>query len=77
MTLWANELKSSFNIGNDVLIKACIFKLGQNMKRLLITAHHLVVDGVSWRIILEDINTMLKQINSEQETRLNKTPCKR
>lgn len=66
MTLIADDLKSSFNMENGILIKACIFNLGQNAKRLLITAHHLVVDGVSWRIILEDINAMVKQINNGQ-----------
>jgi len=66
MAFLADELKSSFKIENEVLIKACIFKLGQNEKKLLITAHHLVVDGVSWRIILEDINTMIKQIKNGQ-----------
>ncbi|WP_428241031.1 amino acid adenylation domain-containing protein [Gynuella sp.] len=28
---------------------------------LFITVHHLVVDGVSWRILLEDIHTLLDQ----------------
>ncbi|KAJ3088357.1 hypothetical protein HK102_008943 [Quaeritorhiza haematococci] len=30
------------------------------MQRLLFTAHHLVVDLVSWRIILEDLETLLR-----------------
>lgn len=60
----ADDLKSSFNIENGILIKGCIFDLGQSTKRILITAHHLVVDGVSWRIILEDINLMLNQLNN-------------
>ncbi|NJL59463.1 MAG: hypothetical protein HC887_07260, partial [Desulfobacteraceae bacterium] len=29
--------------------------------RLLIVIHHLVVDGVSWRILLEDIETAYRQ----------------
>ena len=70
MTFLADELKSSFNIENDILIKACVFKLGQHEKRLLLTAHHLVIDGVSWRIIIEDIGTMLKQINNGQRIML-------
>ncbi len=54
-------IKSSFNITNGILIKACTFNLGCRGKRLLLTAHHLVVDGVSWRIILEDLTTLLQQ----------------
>lgn len=70
MIFLADELKSSFNIENDVLIKACVFKLGQHVKKMLITAHHLVADGVSWRIMLEDIDTMVKQINNGQKIML-------
>lgn len=66
MALLEDKLKSSLSIENGILIKACVFKLGQYEKKILITAHHLVVDGVSWRIILEDINTMVKQINNGQ-----------
>jgi NRPS condensation-like uncharacterized protein len=62
--LQLNELgekfKASFDIENDVLFKACVFNLGMGERRLLITAHHLVVDGVSWRIILEDLNNVLQ-----------------
>jgi NRPS condensation-like uncharacterized protein len=29
--------------------------------RLLIVIHHLVVDGVSWRILLEDIEQLLSE----------------
>jgi amino acid adenylation domain-containing protein/non-ribosomal peptide synthase protein (TIGR01720 family) len=45
------KLKGGFNLENDLLIKACII----NENYLLITAHHLVIDGVSWRILLEDL----------------------
>ncbi len=66
MTLIAENLKSSFNIENGILIKACVFNLGEDAKRMLMTAHHLGVDGVSWRILIEDINTMSKQISNGQ-----------
>jgi len=71
MTFITDVLNSNFNIENDILIKACIFDLGRNGKRLLIIAHHLVIDGVSWRIVLEDMNTMLKQINNGQKIMLS------
>lgn len=54
------KLKSGFDIQNGLLLKACIFELGANGRRLLLTAHHLVVDGVSWRILLEDLACLLK-----------------
>ncbi|MFO0174497.1 MAG: condensation domain-containing protein, partial [Aphanizomenon sp.] len=40
------------------------FGLGTNKSsRLLIIIHHLAVDGVSWRILLEDLETAYKQIS--------------
>ncbi|MDP2055533.1 MAG: AMP-binding protein, partial [Acidobacteriota bacterium] len=32
-------------------------------QRLLLTAHHLIVDGVSWRILLDDLQLMLGQLD--------------
>ncbi len=62
MLLLSEGIKSSIDIRKGPLIKSCIFNLGGRGKRLLITAHHLVVDGVSWRILLEDFATLLQQI---------------
>ncbi|MHC0621451.1 amino acid adenylation domain-containing protein [Paenibacillus sp. M.A.Huq-82] len=49
----AGLLQASFHLNEGPLIKLALFKttLGDH---LLIAAHHLVIDGVSWRIILED-----------------------
>jgi len=38
--------------------------LGTLGSRLLLLAHHLVVDGVSWRILLEDFAVLQEQIQS-------------
>lgn len=62
-----NHLKSGFDIENGLLFKACVFNLGQRGQMLLLTAHHLVVDGVSWRIILEDLDSMLSQLENNLE----------
>ncbi|HEY2737412.1 MAG TPA: condensation domain-containing protein, partial [Thermoanaerobaculia bacterium] len=40
------------------LLRLAYFRLGTHQPgRLLIIAHHLVVDGISWRILLEDLET--------------------
>ncbi|MBX9256320.1 amino acid adenylation domain-containing protein, partial [Desmonostoc muscorum CCALA 125] len=45
--------------------------LGRNKKaRLLIVIHHLVVDGVSWRILLEDLQTLYEQLSVGQAIQL-------
>jgi amino acid adenylation domain-containing protein/non-ribosomal peptide synthase protein (TIGR01720 family) len=42
------------------LLKAVLFTTVRG-PRLLLTAHHLVVDGVSWRILLDDLETGYEQ----------------
>jgi non-ribosomal peptide synthase protein (TIGR01720 family) len=58
------KLKSSFNIESDLLIKAALID-EKNEKHLLITAHHLVIDGVSWRILLEDLYNFYKSLSQQ------------
>ena len=45
----------SFDLENGPLVKIKIFRTEKG-DYLLVTIHHLVVDGVSWRIILEDFS---------------------
>ncbi len=47
--------KAGFNLGSSLLIRAAIVQGAYEGDCLLITAHHLVVDGVSWRILLEGL----------------------
>ncbi len=41
------------------------------VKRLLITIHHLVIDGVSWRILLQDLAYCYHQFVSNDEAKLS------
>jgi amino acid adenylation domain-containing protein/non-ribosomal peptide synthase protein (TIGR01720 family) len=51
------------DITNGPLLRATWFDLGDARgARLLIVAHHLVVDGVSWRILLEDLAAAYAQV---------------
>ncbi|MSO00263.1 lichenysin non-ribosomal peptide synthetase LicA [Bacillus paralicheniformis] len=49
----SNRIQSSIDLTEGPLLKAAIFKTDQG-DHLLIVVHHLVVDGISWRILLED-----------------------
>ncbi|MED0901021.1 condensation domain-containing protein, partial [Bacillus licheniformis] len=49
----SNRIQSSINLTEGPLLKAAIFETDQG-DHLLIVIHHLVVDGISWRILLED-----------------------
>ncbi|KAI0556515.1 non-ribosomal peptide synthase [Gracilaria domingensis] len=46
-----------FQLESGPLLKAGHFKL-KDGDRLALIVHHLVVDGVSWRILLEDLSTL-------------------
>lgn len=56
------SLKSSFDISGDLLLKAAVFSVAGNRRVLFITAHHLIIDGVSWRILLKDLYTVYKSL---------------
>ncbi|NET02964.1 MAG: amino acid adenylation domain-containing protein, partial [Sphaerospermopsis sp. SIO1G1] len=66
----ANRLQASLELKSN-LVKVGLFKLGEKKPgRLLIVIHHLVVDGISWRILLEDLETGYKQITENQAIKL-------
>lgn len=50
-----NQLVGELNISKRLPIQAAIIEYPDQRQELLIVAHHLVIDGVSWRIILEDL----------------------
>ncbi|WP_225422677.1 condensation domain-containing protein, partial [Pseudomonas huaxiensis] len=50
-----NEAQRSLDLQNGPLLRALLVNLPQGEQRLLLVIHHLAVDGVSWRILLEDL----------------------
>jgi non-ribosomal peptide synthase protein (TIGR01720 family) len=56
----ATEIQKELSVLDGNLIKICIFRTSEG-DHLLIVIHHLVVDGVSWRILFEDIKSLYKQ----------------
>lgn len=61
-----NEVQQSINIENGPLIKCHLFKLDEGDK-LLIVIHHLVIDGISWRILLNDLDIAYKQAENKEK----------
>ncbi|HEX6288832.1 MAG TPA: amino acid adenylation domain-containing protein [Herpetosiphonaceae bacterium] len=65
LTSVAGELQASLSIAAGPLVRAALFELGaERGSRLLIVIHHLAVDGISWRILLDDFNTAYQQISA-------------
>ncbi|KGT43801.1 MULTISPECIES: non-ribosomal peptide synthetase [Bacillus] len=66
-----NIHQASFNIVTGPLMKVVYFE--DNLTgndRIFWVIHHLVVDGVSWRILLEDLQVVYNQMKQGQEIRL-------
>ncbi|XVS67309.1 non-ribosomal peptide synthase/polyketide synthase [Actinosynnema sp. CA-299493] len=57
----ADEVHASFDLATGPLLRAVLFRADGRSESdrplLLLVAHHLVVDGVSWRILLDDLET--------------------
>ncbi|MFC4314150.1 non-ribosomal peptide synthase/polyketide synthase [Steroidobacter flavus] len=51
----------SLNIHTGPLLRAVLMTSPEGSQRLLLAIHHLVVDGVSWRILLDDLQTAYRQ----------------
>ncbi|WP_197262107.1 non-ribosomal peptide synthetase [Brevibacillus laterosporus] len=64
----ANEIQSNINMTEGPLMKLGLFQCAEG-DHLLIAIHHLVVDGVSWRILFEDIATGYEQAKNKEEIR--------
>ncbi|CRI56719.1 peptide synthetase [Pseudomonas sp. CCOS 191] len=51
----ADEAQRSLDLKNGPLLRVVLIDLPEGQQRLLVVIHHLVVDGVSWRVLLEDL----------------------
>lgn len=59
----AHELQRSLNISTGPLARAAFFELGvYEPSRILFVLHHLIVDGMSWRILLGDLQRACSQV---------------
>jgi iturin family lipopeptide synthetase B len=71
----ANELQASLDLEKGPLMKLALFHLDEG-DHLLIAIHHLVVDGVSWRILFEDIDQLFKQYRDHRDPARLELPLK-
>lgn len=66
-----SALKAGFDITGSLLLKAAVIKTAADADMLFVTAHHLVMDGVSWRILLEDLYNIYTALEREEEISLS------
>ena len=78
---WADTIEAlsaaaqaTLDIEQGPLLRAVHFDLGAELPgRLLLAVHHLAIDGVSWRILLEDIETAYVCLGSGSVVELSRT----
>ena len=67
----ATKLQASLNLSEGPLLRVALFDLGPSKPgRLLMVIHHLLVDGVSWRILLEDLQRAYQQLSRGEAIQL-------
>jgi len=63
------DIKASLDLETGPLMKLGLFHLDDG-DRLFIVIHHLVIDGISWRILFEDVETLFQQHKSGKSPEL-------
>jgi len=62
-----DSVQKDLNIENGPLVKSILFQLTEVKQSLFITSHHLVIDGISWQILLEDLAKAYKHIEADEK----------
>ncbi|WP_317847587.1 non-ribosomal peptide synthetase [Pseudomonas sp. HTZ2] len=65
-----NQAQASLDLAEGPLLRALLVDMAEGGQRLLLVVHHLVVDGVSWRVLLEDLQQALQQLAAGEQPRL-------
>uniref|UniRef100_UPI0009EC47EB non-ribosomal peptide synthase/polyketide synthase n=1 Tax=Pseudomonas sp. NBRC 111119 TaxID=1661034 RepID=UPI0009EC47EB len=66
LTALCQEAQRSLDLAKGPLLRALLVNMGDGSQRLLLVIHHLVVDGVSWRLLLEDLQKLYTCYEAEQ-----------
>ncbi|MDE1165525.1 MAG: non-ribosomal peptide synthase/polyketide synthase [Pseudomonas sp.] len=62
------QAQQSLDLTHGPLLRAVL--VPGTPDRLLLVIHHLAVDGVSWRVLLEDLHSLYRQLEQGQPTTL-------
>jgi non-ribosomal peptide synthase protein (TIGR01720 family) len=65
-----SELQASHDLSSGQLLRCAYLNLGKKSGRLFISIHHLAVDGVSWRTLMEDFQLAYKQLSQTGSVQL-------
>ncbi|VVE72162.1 Linear gramicidin synthase subunit B [Pandoraea anapnoica] len=63
------QAQRSLSLADGPLLRALLVRTEAGELRCFLVAHHLVIDGVSWRILLDDLHTALGNTRGAQAAR--------
>jgi amino acid adenylation domain-containing protein/non-ribosomal peptide synthase protein (TIGR01720 family) len=72
LVTYGNSYQRSMDVTKGNCVSAVLFltPAGDTHNRLLLAVHHLAVDGVSWRILLEDLERLLDGLHRNEPVSL-------
>ncbi len=53
-----NDVETPFDLEHGPLLRATLVKLGEGAHQLVLCAHHIICDGLSWETLLSDLATL-------------------
>ena len=62
----ADQAQRSLDLQYGPLLRCSLIAVQDGSSRLHLAIHHLVMDGVSWRVLLEDLQNVYRQLQTNQ-----------
>src|SRR5579872_2842074 len=66
----SSRMQESLDLEQGPLVRVVQFRMGGGEERFLLVIHHLAVDGVSWRILLEDLESEYERMERGEAIKL-------
>jgi amino acid adenylation domain-containing protein/non-ribosomal peptide synthase protein (TIGR01720 family) len=64
------DAQRSLDLEDGPLMRVLLVDGPEGQQRLFMAIHHLLVDGVSWRVLLDDLQTVYRQLDAQQSVKL-------
>lgn len=64
------QVRTGLSLEESLLLQGALITDKDHLLHLYLTAHHLLVDGISWRILLEDLRTLYEAMAEGQAATL-------
>ena len=65
-----DDAQRSLTLEDGPLLRALLLNGPHGEQRVLLVIHHVAVDGVSWRVLLDDLQTVYRQLAAHQPLNL-------